>query len=171
MNQNEAETLAETLIDYVYAVTGIPDRKTRSNGGGDTGEAVYLRDGWASLEVVARTKERYFRRSEKQMLKIICKILKVFRNIDLKPMHIEPTFVRNRTNNLLNKAQAMSILKELGFIDPIDIVTLGGISDNPIDLVKRGLAYYQAKEDCNDKTEVQNNEKMDSFIRNEVSAL
>lgn len=171
VNQNEAETLAETLIDYVYAVTGIPDRKTRSNGGGDTGEAVYLRDGWASLEVVARTKERYFRKSEKQMLKIICKILKVFRNINLKPMHIEPTFVRNRTNNLLNKAQAMSILKELGFIDPIDIVTLGGISDNPIDLVKRGLAYYRAKEAYNDKAETQSHEKMDNSIRNEVSAL
>ena len=66
--------------------------------------------------------------------------------MNLKPMHIEPTFVRNRTNNLLNKAQAMSILKELGFIDPIDIVTLGGISDNPIDLVKRGLAYYKENE-------------------------
>ena len=143
VNQNEAETLAQTLIDYVYAVTGIPDRKTRSNGGGDTGDAVYLRDGWASLEVVARIKERYFRKSEKQMLKIICKILKVFRNVDLKPMHIEPTFVRNRTNNLLGKAQSMAILKELVFIDPIDIVALGGISDNPIDLVKRGLDYYQ----------------------------
>ncbi len=175
VNQNEAETLAETLIDYVYAMTGIPDRKTRSNGGGDTGEAVYLRDGWASLEVVARTKERYFRRSEKQMLKIICKILKVFRNIDLKPMHIEPTFVRNRTNNLLNKAQAMSILKELGFIDPIDIVTLGGISDNPIDLVKRGLAYYQdkgqEKGDGNNQVRNKSDEKMGNFTRNEVSVL
>ena len=130
----------------MYAVTGIPDRKTRSNGGGDTGDAVYLRDGWASLEVVARIKERYFRKSEKQMLKIVCKILEIFRNIKLKPMHIEPTFVRNRTNNLLNKAQAMSVLKELQFIDPIDIVTLGGISDNPIDLVKRGLSYYEKQE-------------------------
>lgn len=147
VNQNEAETLAQTLIDYVYAVTGIPDRKTRSNGGGDTGDAVYLRDGWASLEVVARIKERYFRKSEKQMLRIVCKILETFRNIKLKPMHIEPTFVRNRTNNLLNKAQAMSVLKELQFIDPIDIVTLGGISDNPIDLVKRGLSYYEQKEE------------------------
>lgn len=146
VNQNEAETLAQTLIDYVYAVTGIPDRKTRSNGGGDTGDAVYLRDGWASLEVVARIKERYFRKSEKQMLKIVCKILETFRDIKLKPMHIEPTFVRNRTNNLLNKAQAMSVLKELQFIDPIDIVTLGGISDNPIDLVKRGLSYYENQE-------------------------
>lgn len=58
-------------------------------------------------------------------------------------MHVEPTFVRNRTNNLINKAQSMAILKKLKFIDPIDIVTLGGIFDNSIDLVKRGLAYYE----------------------------
>ncbi len=156
VDQNEAETLAETLIDYVYAVTGIPDRKMRSNGGGDTGEAVYLRDGWASLEVVARIKERYFRRAEKQMLKIICQILNVFRNMALKPMHIEPTFVRNRTNNLLNKAQAMAVLKELEFIDPVDIVTLGRISDNPIDLVKRGLAYYAKQKSLTEKVGAEN---------------
>lgn len=159
VNQDEAETLAQTLIDYVYSVTGIPDRKTRSNGGVDTLDAVYLRDGWASLEVVARTKERYFRKSEKQMLKIICRILKVFRGIKIKPMHIEPTFVRNRTNNLLNKAQAMAILKELKFIDPIDIVTLGGISDNPIDLVKRGLDYYEKQEEVNAENQSRNSER------------
>nr|DAM77411.1 MAG TPA: Portal [Caudoviricetes sp.] len=170
VNQDEAETLAQTLIDYVYAVTGIPDRKTRSNGGGDTGDAVYLRDGWASLEVVARTKERYFRRSEKQMLNIICKVLKIFRNMDLKPMHIEPTFVRNRTNNLLNKAQAMAILKELKFIDPIDIVTLGGISDNPIDLVKRGLDYYkQQEEKLSEKN--QSGDQKETAPTSEVSTL
>lgn len=69
----------------------------------------------------------------------------------------------------------MSILKELGFIDPIDIVTLGGISDNPIDLVKRGLAYYQENEnkkgDDDNQAGNKSDEKMDNFIRNEVSAL
>ena len=33
------------------------------------------------------------------------------------------------------------------FIDPIDIVILGGISDNPIDLVKRGIDYYKRQEE------------------------
>ncbi len=60
----------------------------RSNAGGDTGEAVYLRDGWASLEVVARIKERYFRRAEKQMLKISFKIFK------LNLMHVK-TYLNN----------------------------------------------------------------------------
>ena len=69
----------------------------------------------------------------------------------------------------------MSILKELGFIDPIDIVMLGGISDNPIDLVKRELAYYQKtgqkKGDGNNQTGNKNDEKMDNFTRNEVPVL
>ena len=51
----------------------------------------------------------------------------------------------------------MSILKELGFIDPIDIVTLGGISDNPIDLVKRGLAYYEKEEKIDEKDKITSN--------------
>ena len=41
-------------------IIGIPDRKTRGGGGGDTGDAVKLRDGWADIEIVARIKEQYF---------------------------------------------------------------------------------------------------------------
>ncbi|MDD3230637.1 MAG: phage portal protein [Oscillospiraceae bacterium] len=147
VDQNEAETLAQTLIDYVYAITGIPDRKQKAGGTGDTGDAVYLRDGYQSLEVVARCKQRQFKKSERRMLRMICKVLDTFSGIQIKPMNIEVNFVRNRTNNLLSKAQAMSTLNATHMFAPIDSITLGGVTEMPSEMAKRGEAYWKQKAD------------------------
>lgn len=143
VDQNEAETLAQTLIDYAYAISGIPDRKERPSGGGDTGDAVYLRDGFQSLELVARTKERNFKKSERQTLRIVCRILKVFNKIDLKPMQVDVKFIRNRTNNLLNKSQAASNLQSTGLFHPEDIISLIGVTDDPKQMAERGQKYKE----------------------------
>ena len=76
LDGSSVEQLRQYLEDCLRAVVGIPDRKTRGGGGGDTGDAVKLRDGWADMEVVARTTETFNKKSEKKELKIILKILK-----------------------------------------------------------------------------------------------
>lgn len=145
VDQNEAETLAQTLIDYVYAITGIPDRKERSNGGGDTGDAVYLRDGFQSLEIVARVKERNFKKAERVSLRMICEVLRRFSDIDLKPMQIDVKFIRNRTNNLLNKSQAATYLQKSGYFAPEDVIALIGVTDDPKQMAERGQSYRDAQ--------------------------
>ena len=146
VNQNEAETLAQTLIDYVYAITGIPDRKGNASGGSsDTGDAVYLRDGYQSLEVVARVKERNFKKAERQTLRMVCKILKTFDGIDLKPMQVDVKFIRNRTNNLVNKSQALSNLHSTGVFSPEDEIQLIGVTDDPKGMAQRGQAYKDSQ--------------------------
>ena len=64
-DQTGIALLSQELEERLYAMIGIPDRNNRSGGGGDTGQAVELRDGWADLEIVARNKESIFKRSEK----------------------------------------------------------------------------------------------------------
>lgn len=142
VDQNEAETLAQTLIDYVYAVTGIPDRKSSAGGGGDTGDAVFLRDGYQALEVVARIKERCFKKAERRMLRMVCKILKINGDMDLKPMQIDIQFVRNRTNNILNKSQALSNLLSTRKIAPTDAISLVNITEMPSEMATRGDKYW-----------------------------
>lgn len=145
LDQSQAEVFQQTLMDYVYAITGIPDRKDRSNGGGDTGDAVYLRDGYQALEVVARVKERNFRKSERRALKMVCTILKVFDNVDLKPIDIDIKFIRNRTDNLLNKSQAFSNLMSTKEISPTDGIGLIGITNDPKGMAQRGETYWESK--------------------------
>lgn len=144
VNQNEAETLAQSLIDYAYAITGIPDRKSSANGsGGDTGDAVYLRDGYQALELVARTKERHFRKSERQMLRIVCRIIDIFDKIKIRPMDVDIRFVRNRTNNIVNKSQALLNFATAKVMHPTDMLAAIGITETPEDMARRGQAYWE----------------------------
>lgn len=145
VNQNEVETLAQTLIDYVYAVTGIPDRKTSAAGTGDTGDAVFLRDGYQALEVVARVKERNFKKAERSVLKIVCNILKINNNMSLRPLQIDIRFVRNRTNNLVNKSQAAVNLQQTQIFAPEDIITMLGVTETPGEMAARGQKYWDKK--------------------------
>lgn len=145
LDQSQAETLQQTLMDYVFAITGIPDRKDRSNGGGDTGDAVYLRDGFQALEVVARVKERNFRKAERRTLKMVCQILRTFDGTGLRPMDIDIKFIRNRTDNLLNKSQAFSNLIATKQIAPTDGIALIGITNDPKGMAQRGKDYWDAQ--------------------------
>ena len=163
LNQDEVETLAQTMIDYVYAISGIPDRKERSNGGGDTGDAVYLRDGFQSLEVVARVKERNFRRSERRTLRLVCQILKHMSNMDLKPMQIDIKFIRNRTNNLLNKSQAAANLVKSRLFAPESVISLIGVTDDPKGMAELGMEYQKSL-----ATNTVNTEKINAQANTEV---
>lgn len=131
-------------MDYVYSITGIPDRKDRSNGGGDTGEAVFLRDGFQSLEIVARVKERNFRKAERRSLRMICEILRRFNGINLRPMDIDVKFIRNRTTDLLNKSQAFSYLMKTQQISPVDGIALISVTNDPQGMAKRGQDYWNS---------------------------
>ena len=145
LDQSQAETLQKTLMDYVYAITGIPDRNDRAGGGQDTGDAVYLRDGYQALEVVARVKERYFRKAERRTLRMVCQILRRFDNIDLRPMDIDIKFTRNRTDNLLNKSNAFATFMGTKQIAPQDGVALIGITNDPKSMAQRGKKYWDAQ--------------------------
>ena len=76
---------------------------------------------------------------------MICKILSTFNNIDLRPMQVDVKFVRNRTNNLLNKSQAASNLKQTELFAPEDIITLIGVTENSKEMAQRGEDYWDAK--------------------------
>lgn len=145
LDQSQAETLQQTLMNYVNAITGIPDRNDRAGGGQDTGDAVYLRDGYQALEVVARVKERYFRKAERRTLRMVCQILRRFDSIDLRPMDIDIKFIRNRTDNLLNKSNAFATFMGTKQVAPQDGIALIGITNDPKGMAQRGKDYWGAQ--------------------------
>lgn len=118
LDQGQTQTLKEDMLNAVYEICGVPDRKTRSTGG-DTGQAVTLRDGWAAAESRARTTEKLFKRSEMEYLRIVLRICRDTASAaseigDLTLRDIDVKFVRNRADNLLVKSQAAMNLRDLG---------------------------------------------------------
>lgn len=110
LNSSTVSDLREALYDQLRAIVGIPERKTRGGGGGDTMGAVKLRDGWADIEVIARNDETFWRKAERNSLEIMLEILRQsnardkFLNVSARD--IEISFVRNKHDDILSKVQA-----------------------------------------------------------------
>ncbi len=144
------DQLRSFLMEQLRLVVGIPSRDGRSGGGGDTGDSVYLRDGFQDLEVVARTKETFFKRAERNTLKLIVKLCQKTDNLlqGLATRDVDIKFTRNMTDNILNKSTAISTLHATRILDPVDVLSIVGITSEPDDLVKRGDEYWKTHQEA-----------------------
>ena len=142
------EQLRQYLEDSLRVIVGIPDRKGRGGGGGDTGDAVKLRDGWSDIETVAQTTEMFNKDSERKELKIILKILKSLKKVNKASMiNIDIKYPRNKTDNLSTKTQAMATLHNMRILAPQDILEVGDITTDIDEVIERGKQYWQEQKE------------------------
>lgn len=150
LDGSSVEQLRQYLEECVRAVVGIPDRKTRGGGGGDTGDAVKLRDGWADMEVVARNLEKYNKKSEKKELKVVLKILRDLKKISKTTMiNVDIKYPRNKTDNLNNKVTAYSTLMATKTMAPEDALDIVDIISDIAEVIARGEEYWKKKNEEN----------------------
>lgn len=135
--------LREYLEEAYKTVVGIPDRKTRGGGGGDTGDAVKLRDGWADIEIVARIKEQYFKIAKKKQLAVAIKVLKLLGEVSdsFSLEDIDIKLPRNKHDNIQSKAQSFGTLMTTGEIAPEDALAMADMTNDITGVVERGKKY------------------------------
>lgn len=143
LDAKSMQNLREYLEEAYKTVVGIPDRKTRSGGGGDTGDAVKLRDGWADIEIVARIKEQYFKIAKKKQLAVAIKVLKLLGEVseDFKLEDIDVKLPRNKHDNIQSKAQSFSTLVGTGEIAPEDALAMADMTNDITGVVERGKKH------------------------------
>lgn len=141
LNQQQTQTLVDYLYDQVLQICGLP---TTSKGGGstsDTGQAVLLRDGWQQCEARAQQTEKLYRKSEREFLRLVLRIMGDTRpEIDLKLSSVECKFTRRQHDNLQSKCQALSSLLQAGIAPEIAIAT-SGLFNDPMDVAKQSEKY------------------------------
>ena len=143
LNQQQTQTLVDYLYDQVLYICGLP---TTTKGGGstsDTGAAVLLRDGWQQCEARAQQTEKLYRKSEREFLRLVLRIMGDTRpDIDLKLSSIECKFTRRQHDNLQSKCQALSSLLQAGIHPEIAIAT-SGLFNDPMDVYKQSEEYLE----------------------------
>lgn len=125
LDQEQTQVSKDDLYRNVLIIEGMPSRE--QNTGGDTGQAVYLRNGWDFAEQRAKIDEPFTKKAEKQFLRIVLNILKqkgqISKNVTIADIDVKIT--RNNTDNMLVKAQALIYLLEKGIHPKIAIRTVG----------------------------------------------
>lgn len=142
------QNLREYFEEAYKTIIGIPDRKTRGGGGGDTGDAVKLRDGWADIEIVARIKESYFRIAKKKQISVMISILKKLNlvNEGIKTEDIDVKFSRNKNDNLQSKSQSYAALIGTKTITPEDALTIADMTTDSVEIAAKGKKYWEEEE-------------------------
>ena len=163
LDSNGMQNLREYFEEAYKEIVGVPDRKTRSGGGGDTGDAVKLRDGWADIEIVARIKERYFKLAKKKQLAVAIEILHLLNLVskDFKLEDVDVKLPRNKNDNIQTKAQSFSTLMATEEIAPEDALAMADMTTDITGVVSRGKKYRESKNAGINKTEVNNTEKVE----------
>lgn len=158
LDSNGMANLREYFEEAYKEIVGIPDRKTRSGGGGDTGDAVKLRDGWADIEIVARIKESYFKIAKKKQLAVAIKILQLLNMVskNFKLEDIDIKVPRNKNDNIQTKSQSFSTLMSTKEIAPEDALAMADITTDITGVISRAKKY---KEGINNPSETVETDK------------
>lgn len=139
MNQNDVQTLKDDLYQSILTICGVPNR----NGGSstsDTGSAVIMRDGWQAAEARAKATELVFKKSEKNFLRLVLRILRDTVGTQLKLTDIETHFTRRNYENIASKAQVLTTMLNNPKIHPELAFAYCGMFIDP------ESAYLQSKE-------------------------
>ncbi|MEG2686782.1 MAG: phage portal protein [Christensenellaceae bacterium] len=156
LDSTSVNLLRESLKEQLKDIVGIPDRKTRGGGGGDTMGAVKLRDGWADIEVVARNDESFWSKGEKKSLKIVLKISHDNGKLkNLKLTDIDVKFSRNKNDDMQTKTQAMATMYNMK-MPLLEIIKFAGITNDATEFANS----WQQNIDSEEQKETQKAEQM-----------
>ena len=145
LNQNETQTLVDSMYDTVLTICGMPNR----NGGlstSDTGSAVIMRDGWSDAEARAKDAELMFKESEQEFLKIVLNICKTLTGMELKVHNIEVRFTRRNYENITQKAQVLDLLLKNPKVHPQLAFAHSGLFADSELAYKMSMDYYEEEQ-------------------------
>lgn len=145
LSQVGVQTEIDALYAYINEITGMPNR----NGGSstsDTGVATRFRDGWQDASARANDTEKMFVRSEREVLKLVLKILRNKGILNLKPEDVKIQFTRENLTDIQSKAQVLCELLNNPMIHPRDAYDISGLFPDIETAYQRGREWYNELE-------------------------
>lgn len=153
LQQADIQVLVDNLYSAVLTICGIPNR----NGGSstsDTGQAVYLRDGYGSAETHMQAVELEFKRSEKEFLRLVLRILRDLTGLELSLKNVEIKFSRRNYDNLQTKSQVLTTLLNNPKVHPQLAFVSSGLFIDPESAYLQSKEWWEANEAAEADVEV-----------------
>ena len=157
LQQNDIQVLSDNLYSAVLTICGIPNR----NGGSstsDTGQAVYLRDGYGAAETHMQSVELEFKRSEKEFLRLVLRILRDMTGLELDLKNVEIKFSRRNYDNLQTKSQVLTTLLNSPKVHPQLAFVHSGLFLDPESAYLQSKEWWEANEAKAEKVEPMSDE-------------
>ena len=128
LNQTEGQVVFNDLFEKFLGIQGLSDRQSK-NSGGDSGNAVSMRNGFTEASLRVSICEPVFKKSERMALRIILHRLSTNKKFTLDIGDVEIHINHNRTDNILTKAESLKMLLDSGINYKRAIKTVDLFSD------------------------------------------
>lgn len=152
LNQSQTQTLVDDLYQAVLTICGMPNRQSGSTSTSDNKGAVVLRDGWSASATAVKETKQYFESAERTMLGMALKVFNVYEDgagaghKPLKVSDIEVHFDEGEYENMLEKAQVLTMLLSNDWVDPKDAYQFSNITPDPESAYIRGKQFHEEQE-------------------------
>lgn len=162
LSQDGSQVAKDDLYNSLLTIQGMPSRQEAS--GGDTGQAVALRNGYYAEEKRAELRVPLYQKSERMMLRVILNRLRMLENFTLRISDIDIRPNRSKLENMMVKAQVLQILHQIGVDDAVALKTVNLFGDVQ-DVISKSLdtmkEHFEAGINKNTNTEVIDVEESD----------
>lgn len=142
LDQSQTQTLVDDIYEHILIICGMPRTNTGGTGSGSNGVAILARDGWYQAGCSARNTEDLFKRSNRYYDEILTDVLRRKNLLDIEVTDFELNFVREETENIQSKAQAMQTMLSAG-MHPELAFRKSGISSDPVSDVAMSEDYLK----------------------------
>lgn len=143
LNQSQTQEFVDYLYSQVLTVCGLPSTTKGGRSTSDTGNAVFLRDGWSQAELKARGTEMLYRRADKECLRLILRIMRTTQpEFGLKMSEVDVKFTRRQHDNLQSKVQALTGMLQAG-INPEVAIATSGLFNDPMDVYAQSAEFLR----------------------------
>ena len=120
----------------------------QSGGGSDSSNngAMFLKQGYQLAETRAKDTELMFKKSERECLKLILRLIEG-NGVSIPLSDIDITFTRRAYSDIVSKSTVLTAMLNNEKVAPIDAWTLSGITPDPDEACRRGLEWYEKREE------------------------
>ena len=131
------------LYEHMLTIIGVPSKNDKASGG-DTGQARLLGEGWTMADERAKQDESAFKRCAKDELKLILRICSLTPNSGITTLtlkDIDQKFTRNKSDNLLVKAQGLLNMISSG-VSPDVAFQVSGLFSDANEVYNKAMDFY-----------------------------
>lgn len=147
LSQDQAQTEVDDLVHMMLTICGMPAQGDANSSDSSNNGAMLVKNGWTSAESRAKGYSLMFEASEKELLKVIFKILRDKNVLDLKVSDIKMVFPRLNYENVQSKVQALVQMLDNEKIHPLDAYSHSGLFTDPETAYTNGMKWYNEQLD------------------------
>lgn len=152
LNQSQTQTLVDDLYQAVLTICGMPNRQSGSTSTSDNKGAVVLRDGWSAAATAVKETRQYFESAERRMLNMVLRVFNIYEDNavpnanTLTMSDIEVHFDEGEYENMLEKAQVLTMLLSNDRVHPKDAFAFSNITPDPESAYLAGQEFHDEEE-------------------------